>query len=535
MTTETLIHPDTIVNPGTIVGSTYKKSTTLQLIEYLSAATSVGGLIATAITQQAIFSAAPLTVSVLLNLVNRQKLDQMTRQHAYADTTEIHRRASAEIQGLRSELKQVSAFEGVSGLNAVKESINTLADQILALQSQAENGQLSSAELPLVPSQGEFVEFQNKQLDLQQALSEVQRQLELIPSTDRLNSLQTDITALQIAIAHGNRQEPDSEAAAGFDFTAIRTELEGLVAPIQHQLFELAARVDRQPSLTMDEVNHQLEDLRPLQGQVEHLRTGLDELKNSFSEQVTGILGHLENAQDQVQAVQEQLTEVQMPATTGEDEANLNNLDQQMQSAIMSLQEQLRALEDRLTQIPVAHAETPQASGEQVQALSGQFEYLGDRIETLSIDLGSVHRTIEETRGQIQAVQEQLTTLQQQAAHAPAPMGSEELNHQLRATVTPLQEQLSGLEGQFNDLRIPEPEVIQTQIEHVQHLQGQFEHLKEQFDKLSVRVAEDLETMPKLVEESTERHVAKLQSVSAVVAKGDENLADELDFIVAGL
>ena len=525
MKTEPLIKPDAIV------GSSYKKNTTLQLIEYLSAAGAVGGVIVTAITQQAIFSAAPLTLSVLLNLLNRQQLNQVTRQRAYADTTEIHRRSSAEIQGLRSEIKELSAFEGVAGMNAVKESVNTLADKILALEYQVEEGQPSSPAGSFTTGQPEFVEFQNKQLDLEQALDQIQRQLESIPPADRLNTLQTDITALQIAIA---QLDPASSPTEGVDLGSIQTELEGLLVPVQNQVSELAARVDNSP-ITAIGASNQSENEGQIYGQMEHLRTGLNELRDSFTSQLSGMRGDLEITQDQVQTVQAQLSTVQMGSATNEGEVNLEGLNQQFEGAVAPLQVQLNALEERLNLMPVTDAGAPQVSSEQFQELKGQFEYLGDRIEQLSIDLSGVHRTMEETQGQMQGVQEQLTVVQQQVTNTPVSMEVEALQHQLQATVTPLQEQLSGLEGRFNNLPFPAPETVHSQIEQVQQLQGQFGHLKERLDKLSIRVAEDMESMPRLVEERIERRAAALQPTAAPVEEKGENLVDELDFIVAGL
>ncbi len=52
----------------------------LQITEYIAIATSIGGTFATIITQQVIFSITPLTITLLLNTINRQRQFSYIRQ-----------------------------------------------------------------------------------------------------------------------------------------------------------------------------------------------------------------------------------------------------------------------------------------------------------------------------------------------------------------------------------------------------------------------------------------------------------------------
>ena len=580
------------INSDSMLGESYKKNTTLQLVEYFSAGGAVFGLIAALAKQSILFSAAPLTLSVVLNLLSRQQLNQLTRQRAFADTTEVHRRISAEVQGLRGQVQELPAFEGMSGLNTVQASVNALADQVMGLQQQVEGEAPAQAGSPgsYASSSGastvEMIEFRNKQLDLEQALDVVERKLRSIPTADRLNTLQKDITALQIAIAQLEQNHPPSGSPGeAMDLARIRNELQNLLTPVQDQVSELSARMEHQPAPVEQQsapaaalaLHSQVGGIGQVQRQVESLRTGLDELKVNFS----GIQGNLESTQGQVKNVQQQIVAARLGGTVASAGQTPEDLYQQIQLSLNPLQDQVSALETRLNQMPQTGAEpqqleastltplqdqlraleerfnqmstgdggTPSAAPEQVQELKGQLEHLGDRIEAVSIDLGGVHRTVEETQAQVQAVQAQLSTVHQAAVDAGAPMDPEQLEQQLQATITPLQAQLSGLEGRLDQLPVSASDAGQPQLQQVQGLQGQLAHLKERVDKLSVRIVEDLESMPKLMEERIDRRVAELQPVAAMAApaleessaeaaghhENREDLTAELDSIVSGL
>ena len=53
----------------------------LKIAEYVSLASSALGTVAAVATQQVAYSAAPLTVTLGLNIVNRQKLNSSTQEY----------------------------------------------------------------------------------------------------------------------------------------------------------------------------------------------------------------------------------------------------------------------------------------------------------------------------------------------------------------------------------------------------------------------------------------------------------------------
>lgn len=53
----------------------------LNSLEYASLAAAVAGTIASVITQQVVFAAAPLSLSVFLNLMNRNRMDRLSLEN----------------------------------------------------------------------------------------------------------------------------------------------------------------------------------------------------------------------------------------------------------------------------------------------------------------------------------------------------------------------------------------------------------------------------------------------------------------------
>jgi chromosome segregation ATPase len=62
-----------------------QRSRFLQVAEYASVAASAVGVVASALSQQVVYAAAPLSLSLCLNLVNRRRFEQQT-QHRLNDT-----------------------------------------------------------------------------------------------------------------------------------------------------------------------------------------------------------------------------------------------------------------------------------------------------------------------------------------------------------------------------------------------------------------------------------------------------------------
>ena len=90
-----------------------RRSQLLNVVEYTSTAASVVGVVISALSQQAIYATAPLSLSLCLNLVNRRRFEQQTEQRfntaiAQVDQRVLERNETAiDLNGLRSQLSQL--------------------------------------------------------------------------------------------------------------------------------------------------------------------------------------------------------------------------------------------------------------------------------------------------------------------------------------------------------------------------------------------------------------------------------------------
>jgi len=73
----------------------------LEIAEYASLAGSALGIIAAATSSQVICAAAPLTLALSLNLVNRKQSHQQTRQHIISAIADVHQAFNPYISNIR--------------------------------------------------------------------------------------------------------------------------------------------------------------------------------------------------------------------------------------------------------------------------------------------------------------------------------------------------------------------------------------------------------------------------------------------------
>jgi len=100
----------------------------LEIAEYASLAGSVLGIIAAATSSQVIYAAAPLTLALSLNLVNRKQSHQQTRQHIISAIADVHQ----VIQSLHQQV-QTPPTQAIN-LTGLEAEIAALKAQLQALE-----------------------------------------------------------------------------------------------------------------------------------------------------------------------------------------------------------------------------------------------------------------------------------------------------------------------------------------------------------------------------------------------------------------
>ena len=104
----------------------------VEIVEYISVAASVVGTAVAAVSQQAIYAAAPVSLSLVLNLINRSRLSEVNHQNPPA--------AIARVDELQSDLAQMqqSAQGLLTAVEALHQQQNTLKQSVAPIQAQVD-------------------------------------------------------------------------------------------------------------------------------------------------------------------------------------------------------------------------------------------------------------------------------------------------------------------------------------------------------------------------------------------------------------
>lgn len=203
-----------------------KQNVILQVVEYGVAGLSIAGTVMTFILKDAIYSATPLTLAVCLNLFNRRKLDQLTRQHTAADTALVKRDLRAEIQRVRSQVEDLPAFQERSDYNDVKVSITSLSASVATLEQQMMETSGDQPIEAISAIEAELNQLREHQIDLTHSIEALQGQIPSdAESANVADSYQQELSALQDAVSQLSQQ------GGAADLEPLRAELQAMLAP----------------------------------------------------------------------------------------------------------------------------------------------------------------------------------------------------------------------------------------------------------------------------------------------------------------
>jgi hypothetical protein len=177
----------------------------LEIAESASLIASAAGTICAALFNQAVFAAAPLTVALSLNFINRQRLQAQTKlntKNTNAAISYVERQLRSDVESVRVQMRRLPAVER---LREMEESMVRLALLWSQIQEKMEqqNATLNEAKI-----QEEFIILRRAILRLRDSsnahLSEIR------------NSLQNEIETLRqtLPVAGINSEMPTSQNEA---------------------------------------------------------------------------------------------------------------------------------------------------------------------------------------------------------------------------------------------------------------------------------------------------------------------------------
>ncbi|NER36138.1 MAG: hypothetical protein F6J93_19495 [Oscillatoria sp. SIO1A7] len=200
----------------------------LEITEYISVFSSVCGTVAAAVTQQAVYAAAPIALTLGLNLLNRERANKLTRNFSETATMEVREAVREEIAPLGdrleqlesksqqfrnqakqriAQIKELSRESGEAAIALVHQILDPIGDKLDALESEVQAShdernklrqELDSFPESLAKLESVLQQVRKETAKASQIEPAISEQLErsLNPVSDRLSELERSLTEL---------------------------------------------------------------------------------------------------------------------------------------------------------------------------------------------------------------------------------------------------------------------------------------------------------------------------------------------------
>lgn len=306
------------------------------------------GSLASVASQQILFTAAPVSALLLVNLVNRRRLEETTLAHTDASVTRLDQKLSEDLASLRQQIQVLPNFLDLASLrksviHETAESTAGLTQDITQLKRE-----LAKPEWRLLAQ--EVRQLQVNYTELADSVNAVTTYLGRLCTIDRVDGLETVLTQL-------------------------KAELSGLRTNLQSVSEE---QRNNNPRVMQDQINHINRRLNtlPTPFDASSLKQDVDSLVKVLGEMVSRrelarLMAQVEQISQQQETLDQAVTPIKMATTILKKQldtvtAKLNlseegfggildgSLLQPDPSVVEGLKTTISALEHRLNQLPIA-------------------------------------------------------------------------------------------------------------------------------------------------------------------------------------
>ncbi len=402
----------------------------LDITEYALWAGSGIGSVASIASQQLAFTAAPLSFLLLLNLVNRRRLDQQVQESAQASLEQLDQRLSENIHSLDQQVQALPSFSDLANLRKTVSHANEIA---IGQVQQTLSQRLASIEAhDLSQMQQELAQLRSKSSQLAESVASVTKQLTRVTNSYRVESVEATIVELQTEIAHLKTKFNELPKTAGqgipralqdqinhfnrrlnalpqpFDATALRQDVDGLIKVMsdlvsRREMARLMADVEkiRQQGQTLEQTVAPIRTMNVImRKQMDTLSSWLS-LKHEQSEPLPSVARVPEAVLNEMRNTIATLEKRLSGLPSGEDLTKLHvemqkmvtrqlgKLQQQfstVQQFTQSLDRQQKDLGDWINRLPHIL---------DTSALQGQIKYLTTRLEWTETTLANLQTQVE--------------------------------------------------------------------------------------------------------------------------------------------
>ncbi|MEB3828701.1 tetratricopeptide repeat protein [Phormidium sp. CCY1219] len=522
------------------------KPSLLDILEYVSVAGSVAGSVAAVASQQIIYAATPLSLSVVINLANRRRLAQ--EKLAAHKVSQVNEQLSQEVGALRD---RVNGLPTDSEFNFVQSAVAKHSETLEALQQQVETTLSLAKGLELNPLRQDIARLRENYASVQESLSGTIARLDAVEAggkgTAGIERLEAAIAQINSKVAQfQNRVSKIETPSPSTDLTPVF----GQISQLQQQLDTLEERDLSSIKQQLEQSNQELAQLRLSENQqrdpekISALESAIQELdrrQNALSDAVTPVrnLSHQLEELSQKVAQQPEIEQVE-----------------QLRSALASAIALLPELKDHLGEQNLSQA----ASAIQPVDLTGVEESLAKIAESVAEAIAEMEQRIEpleavnlnRLQDEMQAQTKDLAQLREQLVGVQQEQGSwesslnalsDKIDDKLSAGLSP--EAIANLETAFATLQqrvdelssLPYPE-IHEQIEGLDGRlsqlavgiasQDELTQLQQAVADISDRVTQLDQTSDRLASKTEVREqIAQVESAIAELNQSLENAGVE--------
>ncbi len=452
------------------------RRTWLETAEYGLVLVSLVGTVVAAVSQQVVVAVLPLSLALLVNLIQRSQWEASQQQWLLTALESWNQRYRADMKFLRRRLQDVLLSPEPVNLAPLEQSLQELQQALGNLHQEMEQRLATVKEIDLTPLHTKLAQLQDQYQLLRAGLGELNRNLVSLPTTQQIAQMEKGLGELQRQAAQLQRQVQQLRQMPVVD-----------VQPLEAQLAYLSQHITAPQALSAQ--------INTLETATQRLQLAVEQLGQEVAAtlQVRETVGRLERElQSQsklaplVHQLEQQLRQV---LTRYQQQEQLTQAVTQELRQLYAQQEQVATWETRLRQVE-QQTQAVAALHAQVTALQQQARSQVSRAALLPLvtAVAQLHRQQTAQAQQLAPLAAALSTVQQELAqlqNAPEPAALESI----RATLTQLSQRINTLTQDHSQaLQQVKQELSRTQAQLTQL--KDLPHLQQQLDEMAQLVSQ---------------------------------------------
>lgn len=331
-----------------------------EMAESVSIVASVVGAGFAVLLEKVVFVATPMSLSLFLNLINRQRLAAQYQQDRQTDLPQLQATVSEEIESLRAVVlslgSEINPRQWEQGLSRVE---TNLMNRLSVLET-----------LDFKIMEEELAQLRNQSNYVLESLAQILQRLDRLPTEERLQTLESQLTQVSGEVKTLKQDVEGDLAELRGQYSRLQEHLDKSFSAFEDSLTPwkeaVKAQIDR---LDLSQLNTASSQLQSLETTLERLGSQSTELLNSIvqvNEQLQSlpvpetagdVLPKLSQLQTQLDQLSKEIQGLHAQPTQASptDSAALSQLQSQLNQLLLQLQSRL----ERSPQPPTSDAETP--------------------------------------------------------------------------------------------------------------------------------------------------------------------------------